>query len=62
MCAAICGDNSGGGDYTFLFSAMKPSEAYLYRCLETMKADPNLSDETKILMFMEYARLVMKEK
>jgi hypothetical protein len=26
-----------------------------------MKADPNLSEETKIIMFMEYARLVSEE-
>jgi len=41
---------------------MPASEQYLYRCIETMKADPALSDETKILMFIEYARLVVEEK
>lgn len=38
------------------------SQKYLDRCLDIMKADTNLSEETKIIMFVEYARLVFEEK
>lgn len=38
------------------------SQKYLDRCLDIMKADSNLSEETKIIMFVEYARLVFEEK
>ena len=38
------------------------SQKYLDRCLDIMKADANLSEETKIIMFVEYARLVFDEK
>ena len=37
------------------------SQRYLERCLDIMKADPNVSEETKIIMFMEYARLISEE-
>jgi formylmethanofuran dehydrogenase subunit E len=38
------------------------SQKHLDRCLDIMKADANLSEETKIIMFVEYARLVFDEK
>lgn len=38
------------------------SQKYLERCLDIMKADSNLSEDTKIIMFVEYARLVYEEK
>jgi hypothetical protein len=38
------------------------SQNYLYRCLDIMKADPNLSEDTKIIMFIEYARLINEEQ
>jgi len=38
------------------------SQKYLNRCLDIMKADINLSEETKIIMFVEYARLNFEEK
>jgi hypothetical protein len=38
------------------------SQKYLDRCLDIMKADENLSEDTKIIMFVEYARLVFEEK
>jgi hypothetical protein len=38
------------------------SQKYLDRCLDIMKADSNLSEDTKIIMFVEYARLVFEEK
>jgi hypothetical protein len=38
------------------------SQKYLDRCLDIIKADINLSEETKIIMFVEYARLVFEEK
>lgn len=40
---------------------MSNSNKHLYRCLDTMKADANISEETKIVMFVEYARLVTDE-
>ncbi len=40
---------------------MSKSEEHLYRCLDIMKADNNLSEDTKIIMFAEYARLVLLE-
>ncbi len=38
------------------------SNQYLEHCLLVMKADPNLSDETKIIMFLEYAKKYHEEK
>lgn len=35
---------------------------YLQRCLDTLKADNTVSDETKVIMFNEYARLLDIEK
>lgn len=40
---------------------MSKSSDYLYRCLDIMKADPKTSEETKIIMFVEYARLCIEE-
>lgn len=41
---------------------MEPtSSEYLQRCLETLQADINCSDETKVVMFNEYARLLNLE-
>jgi hypothetical protein len=40
---------------------MSTSNKHLYHCLDVMKADKNLSEETKIIMFIEYARLVVSE-
>ena len=37
------------------FKKMETQE-YLEYCLAVMKADKNLSDETKIIMFIEYAK------
>ena len=38
------------------------SDQYLEHCLEIMKADPNCSDDTKTIMFVEYANKVHDEK
>lgn len=38
------------------------SSDYLNRCLETFKADTALSDETKAIMFNQYAKLVNDEQ
>lgn len=38
------------------------SNQYLEHCLLVMKADPNLSDETKIIMFLEFAKKYCEEK
>lgn len=40
---------------------MGKSSEYLYRCLDIIKADVNLSEETRITMFIEYSKLVTEE-
>lgn len=40
---------------------MSKSNQHLFHCLDVMKADSNLSEDTKIIMFVEYARLVLEE-
>ena len=40
---------------------MESSQQYLNRCLDTIKMDKNLSETTFILMFQEYARLVVED-
>lgn len=45
----------------FKLKNMSKSNEHLYHCLDIMKADNNLSEETKIIMFVEYARLVLEE-
>jgi len=37
------------------------SNEYINHCLDVMNADPHLSDETKILMFMEYGKYLLAE-
>lgn len=37
------------------------SSQYILRCAETIKADPNISHDTIIIMFMEYKRLLFQE-
>jgi len=39
---------------------MKPNE-HLFRCLDIIKADKTLSEDTLIIMFVEYARLVTEQ-
>lgn len=40
---------------------MSKSNEHLYRCLDIMNADKNISEETRIIMFVEYAKLVSEE-
>lgn len=40
---------------------MNKSNEHLFRCLDIMKADSNLSEETKIIMFVEYGKMVAEE-
>lgn len=40
---------------------MSKSNEHLYHCLDVIKADKNISEETKIIMFVEYAKLVVEE-
>jgi len=40
---------------------MSQSNNHLFRCIDTLKIG-DLSDETKTIMFVEYARLVMLEE
>jgi hypothetical protein len=40
---------------------MSKSAEHLYRCLDVIKADKSLSEETLIIMFVEYGKLVIGE-
>ena len=40
---------------------MTPAQ-YILWCCEVIKADPNISEDSIIIMFMEYGRLLLKEK
>jgi hypothetical protein len=40
---------------------MLESEKFMFRCIELIKHDKNLSEETLIIMFMQYKRLVEQE-
>ena len=35
---------------------------YIYRCIEVIKSDKNISEETLIIMFIEYGKKLLKEK
>lgn len=35
---------------------------YAIRCADVIKADPNISEETIIIMFMEYGQKLLTEK
>jgi len=37
------------------------SEEYIYHCLDILKAD-KVSEQTMILMFLEYGKILLKEK
>ncbi len=38
------------------------STDYLHRCLDTINADTDISENTIIIMFQQYAKLVSDEK
>lgn len=40
---------------------MSESEKFMYRCIELIKHDKNLSEETLIIMFMQYKYLIEVE-
>lgn len=40
---------------------MLESEKFMYRCIELIKHDKNLSEETLIIMFMQYKYLIEVE-
>ena len=40
---------------------MLESEKFMYRCIELIKHDKNLSEETLMIMFMQYKRLLEME-
>lgn len=37
---------------------MLESEKFMYRCIELIKHDKNLSEETLMIMFMQYKHLI----
>jgi hypothetical protein len=41
---------------------MLESEKFMMRCIELIQHDNNLSEETLIIMFMQYKRLVEQEQ
>ena len=40
---------------------MLESEKFMFRCIELIKHDKNLSEETLMTMFMQYKRLLEME-
>lgn len=40
---------------------MLESEKFMFRCIELIKHDKNLSEETLMIMFMQYKRLLEME-
>ena len=38
------------------------SNEYIFRCVEVIKADKNISEDTLIIMFIEYGKKLLKEK
>lgn len=38
------------------------SAEYIVRCAEIIKADPNISEETIQIMFLEYGQILLNEK
>jgi hypothetical protein len=38
------------------------STDYLHRCLDTINADTDISENTMIIMFQQYAKLISDEK
>ena len=43
-------------------SKEKNSSEYALMCSEMIKADPNISEQTIIIMFIEYGKKLLKEK
>lgn len=35
---------------------------YIYRCVEVIRADKNISEDTLVIMFIEYGKKLLKEK
>lgn len=40
---------------------MVESEKFMFRCIELIKHDKNLSEETLMIMFMQYKKLIEEE-
>ena len=40
---------------------MPKSDDHIYRCIDIIQADKNVSDQTIILMFLTYKDLIIKE-
>lgn len=38
------------------------SASYIVRCAQIIKADPNVSEKTIQIMFLEYGRLLLQEQ
>jgi len=38
------------------------SEQYIYWCVDVIKADKNISEDTIIIMFVQYGKKLLKEK
>lgn len=41
---------------------MSSSSEYALMCAEMIKADQNISEQTIIIMFLEYGKKILKEK
>jgi hypothetical protein len=40
---------------------MDKSDEYIYRCIDIIKNDKNISEQTIIIMFLQYKELLTKE-
>ena len=40
---------------------METSNQYCLRCAEIIKADPKISEQTILIMFLNYGKLVLQE-
>lgn len=45
----------------FILTNMPKSDDHIYRCIDIIQADKNVSDQTIILMFLIYKDLILKE-
>jgi hypothetical protein len=40
---------------------MAKSDEYIYRCIDIIKNDKNISEQTIVIMFLQYKELLTKE-
>jgi hypothetical protein len=45
----------------FIETNMPKSDDHIYRCVDIIKADKSISDQTIIIMFLTYKNLIIEE-